>query len=470
MQAMNRRMSRLLTVLLVLWGTSAAAQEAFEEEQSHLKFGFEVKADWRDSDSARFPSPFPFPPQALPLGQTQGFQETVDAGSHAEVAVVTLFLDSRWRDNWTAKVKLDLIDLHDRNPTSEDNEFDLDEAWIRWGQETEPGRIPEERGFYFKVGKFGKFERQDDRHLESYGLISTAFNRFEDAGVEIGVDLHRRLYLKASITQGNPLYLRDPNALAGDNGISILDLRQPDFKPNPDPDLKSGFPIFYDADIEDLDFANPESGFGIGLRFGKDPGLAVVDVLFWRYERTLADTIDLTGSFYGGDLDLLFGPFSDHGIPAQSSFSLAVTDDDKVEAGANVWAYVGDFTFFGQYVDQDLAGMSRTGWETEVSWSFDLPFFGSAFGRQLFPYVQPAFRFSRLEPEITGANPGLFQYPAPSVLWYWEKTDFGLRLGILEKLLDLTVEWNLNDFIVRGKEEHADEFLATVRWRMDWRR
>ena len=31
-----------------------------------------------------------------------------------------------------------------------------------------------------------KFERQNDRHLESYGLVSTAFNRFEDFGVEAG--------------------------------------------------------------------------------------------------------------------------------------------------------------------------------------------------------------------------------------------------------------------------------------------
>jgi hypothetical protein len=454
---------RLLLLVLVL-GPSAGAQQPFEEDGSSLKWGFEVKADWRDSDSARFESPFPFSPAMIPLGQDAVFQETVDAGSHAEVAVVTLFLDSRWRDNWAAKVKLDLIDLHDRNPTSEDNELDLDEAWIRWGQETEPGRIPEELAFYVKIGKFAKFERQDDRHLESYGLLSTAFNRFEDAGVEVGVDLHRRLYLRFSFTQGNPLFFRDPNALAGDNGTSAF------LRPNPDPELQSGFPIFYDADIEDLDFSHPESGFGIGLRLGQDTGFAVFDLLFWRYERTLADTVDLTGSFYGGDLDLLLGPLSSGGVAFRPSFSLAVTDDDKVEVGANVCGYVGSFTFFGQYVDQDLAGMSRKGWETELSWSFDLPFLGSAFGRQLFPYVQPAFRYSTMEHDFPGADPQLFQYPSPSVRWDWDKIDVGVRLGIIESLLDVTVEWNLNDFIVRGETEEADELLATVRWRMDWRR
>ncbi len=453
-------MQRLLVVLLALLSLPASAQEAFEEEEERLKFGFEVKGHWRDSDSVRFPSPFPFPMQALPLGQPRGLMETVEAGSHAEVSVVTLFLDSRWRDDWSARVKLDLIDRYDRNPTSEDDEFDLDEAWIRWGQETEPGRIPEELGFYVKLGKFPKFERQDDRHLESYGLISTAFNRFEDAGVEIGADLNRRLYFKVSFTQGNPLFYRDPNALAGDHGIPLLD----GSVLNPDPELKTGFPIFYDADIEDLDFSNHETGFGLGLRFGEDTGMAVVDVLVWRYERTLADTVDLTGTFYGGDLDILRGPFSDP-VP-DPDFALAITDNDKVEVGANIWAYVGDFTLFAQYVDQDLAGLSREGWETEISWSYEMPFLGSAFGRQVLPYIQPAFRFSRLEPNITGGP----QFPAPSVRWEWDKIDVGLRLGVLDRLLDLTVEWNLNEFIRLGEKEEADEFLATVRWRMDWRR
>lgn len=467
MERMNRQPGWILIVLWVLMGVlpsvSAGAREAtFEdEEEGLLKFGFEVKGNWRNSDRASFPSPLLVEgPDGIPV--PIGNLETVDAGSHAEVSVVTLFLDSRWRNNWTAKVKLDLIDLHDRNPTSSDNEFDLDEAWVRWGRETEPGRIPDELGFYVKLGKFPKFERQDDRHLESYGLISTAFNRFEDAGVELGFDLTRRLYFKASITQGNPLFFRDPNALAGDNGTPIFDGRVE----NPVSDLKTGLPIFYDADIEDLDFSHHESGLGLGLRLGEDTGLAVVDVLVWRYERSLAETIDLTGTFYGGDLDLLLGPFSSGGVPLSPELALDVRNDEKLETGANVWAYVGDFTFFAQYVDQRLAGMSRKGWEAEASWSYELPFIGSAAGRQLFPYVQPALRFSRLEPSFTGGP----MFPAPSVRWEWEKIDVGLRLGVIESLLDLTVEWNLNDFIVKGQEKQADEFLATVRWRMDWRR
>ena len=83
---------------------------------------------------------------------------------------------------------IDFIDLYDRNPTSGDREVDVDEVWLRFGREVEPAREADGFGAYAKIGKFGHFERQDDRHLESYGLVSTAFNRFEDAGLEVGFD------------------------------------------------------------------------------------------------------------------------------------------------------------------------------------------------------------------------------------------------------------------------------------------
>jgi hypothetical protein len=122
---------------------------------------------------------------------------------------------------------------------------------------------------YAKIGKFGHFERQNDRHTESYGLVSTAFNRFEDQGLEVGVDLGSHFYVKGSLTQGNPLFFRDPNALAGDNGTPE---RDPDLHPAAVPDLLSGFPIFYDAEVEDVDFdGDLEVGYGLGVRFG-EPG------------------------------------------------------------------------------------------------------------------------------------------------------------------------------------------------------
>ncbi len=82
----------------------------------------------------------------------------------------------------------------------------------------------------------------------------------------------------------------------------------------------------------------------------------------------------------------------------------------------------------------------------------------------MLPYVQPAVRYSELDPDFVG-DP---RYPAPSVWWDWQKLDLGLRLGLVEGL-DLTVEWNLAEFVRGGREERTDEFLATVRWELDWK-
>ncbi|HEX2164587.1 MAG TPA: hypothetical protein VHM02_11615, partial [Thermoanaerobaculia bacterium] len=181
-----------------------------------LDWGFEVRSHFRESDENRFPVPFPFTPEMLPPGAAQGFMSTVDPGSHVEISAATLFLDAVWGPALAARLKVDVVDLYDRNPTSTDREVDLDEAWVRFGRETEPALLPERPGLYVKLGKMPKLERQDDRHLESYGLVSTAFNRFEDTGAELGLNLGRHVYVKATATQGNPVFLRDPNALAGD--------------------------------------------------------------------------------------------------------------------------------------------------------------------------------------------------------------------------------------------------------------
>jgi hypothetical protein len=427
------------------------AEEPAEARALEVELGLEAKLHFRDSERLANPSPFPFPPEFLPPGQTRGFQETVNAGGHFEISVLTLLADASWGDHLAAHAKIDFVDLYDRNPTSSDREIDVDELWIRFG--SDPARLPEAFGLHARLGKFAHFERQDDRHLESYGLVSTAFNRFEDAGLEIGADLGRHLYLRASVTAGNPLFFRDPNALAGDNGTPEQD---PRVHPNPDPALKSGFPIFYDAEVEDLDLDGElETGGGIGVRFGDPEGGAFLDLLAWGYRRKLAETVALEGSFYGGDLDLLDGPFE--------GFSLPISGDDKREVGGNLRAGAGGFSFFGQYVAQELAGMDRTGYEAEVAWRFELPLAWAVGGRQLFPSVQPAVRYSRLEPEFAG---GSAQYPAPSVRWEWAKLDVGVRLTIVAGV-DLTVEY-ADNVLTRadGRELSQDELLATVRFRI----
>lgn len=436
-----------LACTLALSGGGAAAEVEYD-------WGLEAKGHYRDSSELRFPSPFPFPPSFLPAGQARGFLETVDAGEHVELSAVTLFAGARWGDGAEARLKVDAVDRYDRNPTSSDREWDVDELWIRFGHD--PATLPERLGLYAKLGKFAHFERQNDRHLESYGLISTAFNRFEDQGIEVGLDLGRHLYARASVTQGNPLFFRDPNALAGDNGTPELD---PVAHPNPNPALKSGFPILYDAEVEDPDFGGDlELGFGLGLRFGEPGGGRELNLLAWHYERDLAATVDLRGTFYGGDLDLLDGPFGESGAGA----GLPIRGDKKTEVGANLWLYWDGLSLFGQYVDQELAGMDRTGWEVEAAWRFELPLVWAAGGRQLFPSVQPAVRYSELEPEFVGGGP----FPGPSVRWPWTKLDLGLRIGIVGTS-DLTIELADHEMtLADGRTIGYDELLATLRLRI----
>jgi hypothetical protein len=429
----------------------AVATPAADANALRVDFQIEGKAHYRDSEHFRIASPFVFPPEQLPPGAPSAFLETVNRDSHFELSVLTLYATAAWGANLEAHAKVDFIDLYDRNPTSTDKEIDVDELWIRFG--SDPAALSERFGLYAKVGKFGHFERQNDRHTESYGLVSTAFNRFEDQGLELGIDFGSHVYLRGSVTQGNPVFFRDPNALAGDNGTAD---RNPDLHTNPDPELESGFPIFYDAEVEDLDIdGDLEVGAGLGLRFGEPGSRREVNFLAWGYKRKLAETVSLEGTFYGGDLDLLNGPFD--------QFSLPIRGDDKQEVGANLWIYLGGFSFFGQYVDQELAGMDRSGYEGEIAWRFDLPLAWAAGGRQLFPYLQPVVRYSFLEPEFAGGSP---RFPSPSVRWEWSKLDYGVRLGLIEGV-DLTVEFADNEMtLANGRKVSNDELLGTLRFKM----
>ncbi len=457
--AQSRRRETWCVVLLSLClAASAAAQEEEGSESGgepaslrpSLHFGLEGKANFRQSEDNRFLVPFNF---GTPEHPVQGFEETANSGSHIEASTITLLVDADWGDGLAAHGKLDFIDLYDRNPTSTDKKVDVDEAWIRFGVEPEPATLAPRTGVYLKIGKFPHFERQDDRHLESYGLVSTAFNRMEDQGAELGVSLGRHVYAKFSATQGNPVFIRDPNALAGDNGTPSRST------PTSNPAIKSGIVILYDAEVEDLDVdGDLELGGGLGVRFADESGRNGVDVLAWAYRRTLADTVELEGTVYGGDLDILNRPESHPLINAD----FATHGDEKKEVGGNVWLYWGGLSLFAQYVDQDLAGLPRTGLEAEAAWRFDLPIWVAVGERQLFPWIAPSVRWSKLDNDF-GRPPG--GTPAPSLFWDWTKIDYGLRVGIFQGI-DLTMEYADNRFILaNGAERENNELLATLRWR-----
>jgi hypothetical protein len=455
---------RVILGLLAAASTASLAAAQTDEESAEpieeatgpqLEWGVEVKTAFRDSEDFSFPFNFRFtdtaPPQALTL-------RTVDPGGNLEVPAATLFLDANWGEALLGHLKVDLIDLWDRNPTSTDRKVDVDEAWLRLGRESEPGRLPARSGVYLKVGKMPKFERQDDRHLESYGLVSTAFNRFEDLGVELGIDLGRYVYLKGTYTRGNPVFLRDPNALAGDNGTEAnlpCGLSTGPCAQAPHPALNSGVPIIYDAEVEEAGSGgHEETGAGLGFRISNEDGSRRAELLAFGYQRTLAPRVEMEGSLYGGDLDLLDVPFGT--FPG-------FTDDEKKESGANLWLYLGGLSFFAQYVDQEIAGLGRKGLEGEVAWRFELPLFASIGGQQLFPSIAPSFRYSKLDPDFVNPPPG--RTPAPSFAWEWEKTDAGIRIGIVPGT-DLTIEQAHNRFLTARGWRTNDELLTTLRWRM----
>ena len=91
-----------------------------------------------------------------------------------------------------------------------------------------------------------------------------------------------------------------------------------------------------------------------------------------------------------------------------------------------------------------------------------LPLAAAVAGRQLFPSIQPAVRYSYLEPEFVGGGP----FPAPSVRWEWMKLDYGIRLTIVEGI-DATIEFADNEMtLANGSKVSNDELLGTLRWRL----
>lgn len=405
------------------------------EDGFQLDLEVELQLGYRSSDSAsaRTFTDLPDGPASL---------TTVEPGDHFEVSEFELAAEARWGEGVAAVIELSIIDLYDWNPTSE-NELDLNEAWLRFGRELQPGELADARGAYVKLGKFGKFERQDERPLVSYGLASTTFNRIEDVGVEVGVDVHPNVYLKLSAMQGNDVFFRDPNALAGDTSAFLLE---------PDEATRGGgLGLIYDAEREDLDFDDLELGAGFGLRFADASGQRAVDILLWGYQRDLAPVGSSEDGELGRDLDLLTA------LP--NSQPLAVDGDRKEEIGLNIWLYSGALAFFGQYVDAELAGLPRRAYEAELAYTFDLPArWATGRGEQVFSTLTPAVRYSRLFND--------FEHPPltllPSLAWDWYKLDVGVSLAVLEEL-HMTVEYSFN----HGYLTDNNEFLWTFSWQGD---
>lgn len=445
-----RRLGLWLGCCLVALATRAGAQQEpppayFQQPDGgvSVRLSGELKAHYRWSEDDRFPLRTPFPPEFVPVGQPNVALQTVAPGSSLEVSKATLGLDVTLPRSISARVKLDFIDLYDRNPTSTDKKLDVDEAWVAFGRRQESLAPGDGTSFYALVGKAPKFERQAVRRLESYGLVSTAFNRFPDLQLQVGGSLGTSFYFFGQVSAGNPIFMRDPNVLAGDNGTGTPP------PPNPDPALHSGFPIFYHAEVEDLELDDRfEYGGGVGWRRVSQDQRHGVDVLGFYYQTKLSEKARLNGTYYQGDLELLRGA----GIPPDP-----LSGDERTEYGANLDLRLGDLSLFAQIVKEEAASLPRTGFEAEVSYRFvrgDL-----ADPKAVLPAIEPVVRYSRLDNDWTA--PPIFI--TLSAMWDWQKWDFGVR-ATLVKGLDLTVEYTYNDMSASRSIGH-DEFLTTLRLR-----
>jgi hypothetical protein len=429
-----------LTTGIALHAQEEDEQPFTEPESEGIRWNLsaEVKANYRWSQAGQFPLAFPFPPEFVPAGRNRVWLETVSPGSSLEVSTVTIFLDVELPRSIFGRVKVDFIDLYDRNPTSTDRNVDVDEAYIRFGRKYESLEPPMGNSFYALFGKAPKFERQNTRRLESYGLVSTSFNRFEDLQLQVGGNAGA-FYFRAQVSNGNPTFFRDPNALAGDNGT----VREP----NPDPTLWSGFPIFYHAEVEELQIDNePEYGVGGGLRFISEDQEKGLDLLGFYYQTKLSEKAKLHGTFYEGDLQLLQGV---------GGIALPFEGDTRKEYGLNADFQLGELSLFFQWVHEDLASLPRDGIEFEVGYSILSGDPGDP--NALFPLIQPAIRYSRLDNDFDA--PAMFI--TPSLAWNWQKWDIGVRVFIIQHL-DITMEYAIHS-IDTSWEIKNNEFLTTLR-------
>ena len=403
-----------------------------------FRLGGEVKIAFRNSTDVTSPVFFPFPANDLPPSG-QVVEETVSPGSSLEVANAALRGEGELTSGVTAKVEVHFLDLYNRNPTSSDDRILLREAWLRFGRKPQ-GFVSAGTTFYALLGLAPRFTKQTQRHLESYGLWGTAVGRFEQPQVQLGGTLGH-FYWRGMLGNGNPLFFRDPNALAGDNGT-------PERTPgNNHPIYNSGFPILYDAKPSDLNLHGDfEWGGGAGFRAGSDR--SGLDILGWGFGRRLEDTVSIRGTFYGGDLKLLEG----NGVP------LPFSGHEKREYGANLEARLGGGRLFAQYIDQTIANLPRKGFEAEAVWRFDLNGLFLIGESPAFNWLQPVVRCSRINNGFEAPH----EFPGLSVAWDWTKIDLGIRIGIVREV-DLTAEYSWNDASTSAGSLHPNEALVTLR-------
>ncbi|HVN76337.1 MAG TPA: hypothetical protein VMT19_08480 [Thermoanaerobaculaceae bacterium] len=423
------------------------AQDAPEQGTASppkFRLTIETKLNARDSSAQEYRIDYPFPPSWIPPGEDGLYERTPAAGQSLELSNVAVEADGDLTPGIHGRVRVHFLDLYNRNPTSSDDRIFVREAWLLMGHRWDALQPMPGSSVYLLVGKAPRFTKQVERNLESYGLWGTAVARFEEAQAQLGGSLGRHVYFRLEAATPNPLFMRDPNALAGDNGT-------PQQVPgNVHEIYHSGFPILYDAKSTDVNFSgHTQVGGGVGVRFGDTERRLGLDVLAWYFRRELADAAPIHGSYYQGDLDLLRGAFG---------ISLPLSGRDKVERGVNLQARAGGLKVFAQGISQEIAGLKRSGVEVEFAYRFPLPGLFASGDSPVVNWIQPAIRFSSINNDFS-APAG---YVAPSFAWDWRKIDAGVRVGIVRGV-DFTMEYAHHDVILGdGTRLHPDEALMTL--------
>ncbi len=443
-------MTRALAASLFLLGLAPfaggqdppASPAPAEDESRPFRFEGEIKLALRDSRLVETPLAFPFPPSFIPAGETTVMQRTVSPGTSLEVPNLTLRAEGDISSEVAVKAEVHVLDLYNRNPTSSDDRIFLREAWIRFGRFHAALEPAEGTTFFALAGLAPRFSKQVIRRLESYGLLGTAVGRFECPQILLGGTVGKHVVWRAEVGNGNPLFFRDPNALAGDNGT-------PETVPGRvDPIYESGFPILYDAKPADVNVTGRfEWGLGLGGRIGKETKTA--SLLAWYFERQMQDLARLRGTYYEGELDLLAG----------TGFPLPFRGRDRREYGANLEARLGELRLYAQFLDQKIAELPRRGFEIEGAYRVSLDSLFLVGETPMINWLQPVVRISYLDNRFVTPR----EYPGPSVGWDWTKVDVGLRVGLLRNV-DLTAEYSFNSTrTLEGETVHPNEALIVLR-------
>lgn len=446
---MRRRLVRAALALLVpvvlaqpapaQAGDSALPGGGLGTSDGKLRFKVELKTNFRSSKDVSF--------LYAPAGVGATLEmRTVDPGESAEVSNVALIAEADITPDISAKAEVHVLDLYTRNPTSSDSRVLLREAWIRFGKKHDVLKPIPGTSFYLQAGMAPRFTKQVNRRLESYGLWGTAVGRFEEVGAEAGGSFGKNVYWRASIASGNPVFMRDTNALAGDNGTPERTVGS-----TVPVVYNSGFPVLYDTKPGDVNSTGKfQGGGGLGVRFNwGENDRDGVDILAFYFKRNLAEHVSIHGTFYSGDLALLRGFDLGPGLP--------VDGNEKVEYGGNLELKLGGFQLYGQYTRQEIAGLVRDGLETEAAYRIPLNGLFLSGETPVLNWIQPVVRYSFVANDFE--RPG---FVAPSLTWDWEKIDFGFRLGIVRGI-DLTAEYARQTMTTSRGDFHPDEVLVTLR-------